>query len=317
MPDTLAEPTRLLAEERYPLLSRPIELGGIRLRNRVAHASMTTRFAKEQRVTDHLITHHASRADGGCALIITEPLAILPWQTDETHKVRVYDESEMDGLKRWAAAIESRDCRLIGQIQESGRGMHHKGRKPYSFSASALPDDLSWTVPHALETERVAEIVERIGAAAERMKRAGFSGVEISAGHGHLIHQFLSPHSNIRTDQYGGSLENRMRFLVEMIQAIRAATGRPFLIAVKLPGDDGVEGGVGPEESERMVRELVKLGEVDALAFCHKPVLHGAFAHLQTPLGHDDRGDVSVHQCFPPLPRVRRAASAICALPGM
>ena len=268
MPDTLATYDLLLAQDRYPLLSQPITLGGITLRNRVAHAAMTTRFGKEQRVTDQLITQHASRAEGGCAMIITEPLAVLKWQTDETHKIRVYDESEMDGLKRWAAAIERYDSRLIGQLQDSGRGMHHKGRKPYSFSASALPDDLSWTVPHALETERVGEVIEQMAAATERLQRAGFAGVEISAGHGHLVHQFLSPHSNIRTDQYGGSFENRMRFLIELIVALRAAVGRPFIIAVKLPGDDGVKGGIGPDEAELMVRRLVTLGEVDALSFC-------------------------------------------------
>src|ERR1700722_1431174 len=267
MPDTQSASSLLSVQDRYPLLSRPISLGGVRLRNRVAHAAMTTRFAKEQRVTDQLITHHASRAEGGCAMIITEPLAVLKWQTDETHKVRAYDESEMDGLKRWAAAIEQHDCRLVGQLQDAGRGMHHKGRKPYSLSASALPDDLSWTVPHALETERVSEIVEQMAAATERLQRAGFSGVEISAGHGHLLHQFLSPHSNIRTDQYGGSLENRMRFLIELIQALRTAVGRPFIIAVKLPGDDGVKGGIGPDEAEVMVRRIAELGEVDALSF--------------------------------------------------
>jgi dimethylglycine catabolism A len=267
MPDTRSASSLLSVQDRYPLLSTPISLGGVPLRHRVVHAAMTTRFAKEQRVTDQLITHHASRAEGGCAMIITEPLAVLKWQTDETHKVRAYDESEMDGLKRWAAAIERHDCRLVGQLQDAGRGMHHKGRKPYSFSASALPDDLSWTVPHALETERVGEIVEQMATATERLQRAGFSGVEISAGHGHLVHQFLSPHSNIRTDEYGGSLENRMRFLIELIQALRAAVGRPFIIAVKLPGDDGVKGGIGPDEAEVMVRRIAELGEVDALSF--------------------------------------------------
>ena len=268
MPDTHAADARLLVEDRYPLLSMPIELGGIKLRNRVVHAAMTTRFGKEQRVTDQLITQHASRAEGGCAMIITEPVAVLKWQTDESHKIRVYDEDEMDGLKRWAAGVERHDCRLVAQIQDSGRGMHHKGRKPYSYSASSLPDDLSWTVPHALETARVGEVIEQMAEATERLQRAGFSGVEISAGHGHLFHQFLSPHSNNRTDQYGGSLENRMRFLVETIQALRAAVGRPFMIAVKLPGDDGVKGGIDVDEAERIVRRLVTLGEVDALSFC-------------------------------------------------
>ena len=268
MPDTFAAPSQLLAQDRYPLLSRPIELGGVRLRNRVAHAAMSTHMAKDQRVTEQLITQHASRADGGVAMIVTEPLAVLKWQTNEKHKVRVYDDDEMEGLKRWAGAIESRDCRLIAQLQDSGRGMHEKGRKQWSFSASSLPDDLSWNVPHALETARVGEVVEQFAEAAERLQRAGFSGVELSAGHGHLFHQFMSPHSNIRTDQYGGSLENRVRFVAETITAVRAAVGRPFIIAVKLPGDDGVAGGIDVDEAERILRELVKLGEIDALSFC-------------------------------------------------
>ncbi len=259
--------SQLLAQDRYPLLSAPISLGGVTLRNRVAHASMTTRFAVDQRVTPRLITHHASRAEGGCAMIVTEPLAVLKWQSGDANKVRVYDDAEMDGLKRWAEAVERHDCRLVGQLQDPGRGMHEKGRKPYSFSASALPDHLSWTVPHALATDEVAAVIDEMAAAAGRLQRAGFSGVEISAGHGHLIHQFLSPASNIRTDRYGGALEGRMQMLIELIQAIRAVAGRPFIIAVKLPGDDGVEGGIGIAEAEPMVRKLTALGEVDALSF--------------------------------------------------
>jgi len=263
----IAGRSAISAQERYPHLSAPITLGGIRLRNRVAHASVTTRYGVDQHVTERLVTYHASRAEGGCAMIITEPLAVLDWQTDESHKIRVYDESELDGLKRWADAVERHDCRLVGQLQDAGRGMHHKGRKPYSYSASPLPDDLSWTVAHALETERVGEVVEQMAAAAERLKRAGFAGVELSAGHGHLIHQFLSPQSNHRTDRYGGSFDNRMRFLVEIIGAVRAAAGRPFILAVKLPGDDGVRGGIDPDLAEKMTAALAALGEVDALTF--------------------------------------------------
>jgi 2,4-dienoyl-CoA reductase-like NADH-dependent reductase (Old Yellow Enzyme family) len=268
MPDTLTASSALLAEDRYPLLSSPIDLGGVRLRNRVAHASMSTRYGVDQRVTDRLLAYHIARAEGGCAMIVTEPVSTLKWQTDEGHKIRVYDEAEMDGLKRWADAVESRDCRLLAQFQDAGRGMHHKGRKQYAFGASSLPDDLSWTVPHALETQHVKDVIEQVGAAAERLKRAGFSGMELSSGHGHLIHQFLSPQSNIRTDEYGGDFENRMRFLIEMIASIRAAVGRPFILAVKLPGDDGVEGGIGVAQAEQILRRVVATGEVDALSFC-------------------------------------------------
>jgi len=254
--------------DRYRMLSAPMELGGMRLRNRVAHASITTRFGKDHRVSERLIAYHANRASGGCAMIVTEPLAALQWQQNEGAKIRVYDDGEIEGLARWADAVERHDCRLLGQLQDPGRGRHHPGRRPYAFGPSALPDDLSWTVPHPLDRETIASAVEQFAAAALRLKRAGFSGVEISAGHGHLIHQFLSPRSNHREDDYGGPTENRMRFLTEIVSAVRAATGRPFIIAVKMPGDDGAVGGVDLAESARMVGRLAQSGEVDALSFC-------------------------------------------------
>lgn len=271
------------ATSEYPLLARPIDLGGVTLRNRVAHASMTTRYGQGQAVTEKLIAYHVNRARGGCAMSITEPLATLPWQSGEPNKVCVFDDSKLDGLKRWAEAVESLDCRLVGQLQDPGRATHQGMRRPYAYGPSALPDDISWTVPHALTTREVADTVERFAEAAARLQRAGFSGIELSAGHGHLIHQFLSPQSNRREDCYGGDFEGRMRFLREMIDAIRAATSRPFLLAVKLPGDDGVPGGIGPDQAEEVVRHFAAC-EIDALCFAqgahhrsledHLPDLH-------------------------------------------
>lgn len=251
----------------YPLLSSPIALGGIRLRNRVAHASMTTRFGVGQAVTQQLIDYHLNRARGGCAMSITEPLATLATQNAEFNKICIYDDSQLDGLRRWADAVESLDCRLVGQLQDPGRATHLGGRRANAIGPSALPDDLSWTVPHALTTDEVARIVDEFAASARRLQQAGFSGIELSAGHGHLFHQFLSPQSNRRDDMYGGDFAGRLRFLQEVVAAIRAGVTRPFLLAVKLPGDDGVRGGIDPDLAEQIVREMVKSGEIDALAF--------------------------------------------------
>jgi len=123
-------------------------------------------------------------------------------------------------------------------------------------------------MPRALTVAQIQTAVEEIGRAARRMQQAGFSGLEISAGHGHLVHQFLSPWSNRREDAYGGDLEGRMRFLLEMIDAIRAETHRPFILAVKAPGDDGVQGGIGPDQAADIAARLAATGEVDAFAFC-------------------------------------------------
>lgn len=251
----------------YPLLSSPITLGGIRLRNRVAHASMTTRFGVAQAVTRQLIDYHVNRARGGCAMSITEPLATLANQHAEFNKICIYDDSQMDGLKRWADAVESLDCRLVGQLQDPGRATHQGGRRANAIGPSALPDDLSWTIPHALTTDEVARVVDEFAAAARRLQRAGWSGVELSAGHGHLIHQFLSPQSNQRADRYGGDFAGRLRFLQDIIRAIRASVSGPFMLAVKLPGDDGVRGGIGIDLAEDILRALVKDGGIDALSF--------------------------------------------------
>ncbi len=257
-----------LADDAFARLRQPLTLGGVRLKNRVVHASITTFYVQDQRVTDRFVDYHRARAQGGCAAIIIEPTAVLSWQIDEPHKVRLFDDSQADNLARLVDAVEAHDCRLLGQIQDSGRGRHRRGRKRYCYAPSALPDDLSGTMPRALSLAQIEKAVEEIGQAAGRMQRCGFSGLEISAGHGHLVHQFLSPWSNRREDAYGGDLEGRMRFLLEMLDAIRAETRKPFILAVKAPGDDGVPGGVGPDEAGVIAARLAATGEVDAFAFC-------------------------------------------------
>jgi len=255
-------------DDAFARLRQPITLGGVRLKNRVVHASITTFYVQEQRVTDRFVDYHRARAQGGCAAIIIEPTAVLSWQIDEPHKVRLFDDSQAENLTRLVAAVEAHDCRLLGQIQDSGRGRHRRGRKRYCYAPSALPDDLSGTMPRALTTDQIKKAVEEIGQAAARMQRAGFSGLEISAGHGHLVHQFLSPWSNRREDAYGGDLEGRMRFLLDILDAVRAETRKPFVLAVKAPGDDGVPGGVGPDTAAAIAARLAATGEVDAFAFC-------------------------------------------------
>ena len=113
-------------------------------------------------------------------------------------------------------------------------------------------------MPHALTRAEVARLVVDWAEASAILKECGWSGVELSAGHGHLYHQFLSPHSNRRDDEYGRTLEGRTRFVAELVAAVRAACGDDFIVGLKLPGDDGVDGGVGPEEAARIADVLTK-----------------------------------------------------------
>jgi dimethylglycine catabolism A len=140
-----AEPRRAPAFDpsRYPALFSPLVLPcGARLKNRVTHASMTTRMGRDQGVTEQQIRYYANRAKGGCALIVTEPLN--SWREQKNpYKARVWNDDHLDTLKRWADAVESEDCRLLGQIQDPGRGRHERGRNPIAVGVSSLHDGSS------------------------------------------------------------------------------------------------------------------------------------------------------------------------------
>lgn len=290
----------------YPTLFAPFTLAGKRLRNRIVHASMTTRMGDKGRVTERQLQYYANRARGGAAMIVTEPLSMARHQ-HIPYKIRAYDDTELDSLKRWADAVESEDCRLLGQVQDPGRGRHEAGRNPEAVGASALPDDLSGTVPRPLTRAEIHQMNADFAQSAGRLQRCGFSGVEISAGHGHLFHQFLSPWSNIREDEYGGDLVGRTRLLSEMICGIRAVCGRGFILGLKLPGDDGVPGGIGPAEAAAIAAQLTAGGEVDYVTFAQGS--HARSLEMHVPDGYGPR--------VPYLPLFRELRGALHGTPLM
>ncbi|MGE0798710.1 MAG: FAD-dependent oxidoreductase [Lautropia sp.] len=291
------------ASPAYPLLS-PFTLAGRPLRNRVIHASMTTRLAHGGRVTDRFIQYNANRARGGAALIVTEPMSFARHQ-DLPSRIRVFDDDDLDGLSRLADAVESLDCRLVCQLMERGRGRNLRGRSFDAIGASALPDDLSWTMPRELRADEIDRLVEEFAQSSRRVKRCGFSGIEISAAHGHFFHQFLSPWSNVRTDGYGGSVEGRTRLLRELIAAIRAECGTDFIIGLKLPGDDGVPGGVDIREAALIAARLAAPGVADYLCFAQGS--HARSLERHVPDGFSAR--------VPYLPLVRELRRAVPGVP--
>ena len=272
--------------EHYPALFAPATLAGKHLKNRIVHASMTTRMGAKGKLTEQQINYYANRAKGGAAMIVSEPLSMARHQAIP-YKVVVYDDSELDGLKRWADAVESHDCRLLGQIQDPGRGRHSPGRNAEPVGASALPDDLSGTVPRPLTVDEIRRMNDDFAQSAARLKRCGFSGVEISCGHGHLFHQFLSPWSNARDDAYGGDVAGRTRLIAEMIAAVRAACGSDFILGLKLPGDDGVPGGIGPDEAARIAGLLLAPGNTDYVTFAQGS--HARSLEMHVPDDHEPR----------------------------
>ena len=144
-----------------PLLESPFELAGRRLRNRIVHASMTTRRAANASTTPAQIQYYENRARGGAAMIVTEPLTLSSMQDVES-KTRAWNDDNLDGLRRWAAAVETHDCRLLAQIQDPGRARHDTMRHLNAMAPSVLPNDLSWSMPRARQQQEIPRFTDDI-----------------------------------------------------------------------------------------------------------------------------------------------------------
>ena len=250
----------------FDTLFSPIAVGERELRNRIVHTATVTGLGRERAVTDRLVAYHAARAKGGAAMIVTELLNVHPTSTGAPILVSVHDEANLAGLARWAEAVEGAGCRLVGQLGHIGR-QQLWGLDSVPRGASAQPEALYWNTARPFAEGEIPGVVAGYAESAERLKRAGFSGVELHGAHGYLIAQFLSPACNDRTDGYGARFEGRMRFLREVLAAVRAACGEDFIVGIKLPSDERVPGGIDPDEAERIARAAAAEGVLDYLSF--------------------------------------------------
>ncbi|MEM7763029.1 MAG: NAD(P)-binding protein [Pseudomonadota bacterium] len=265
--------------EHFPTLFSPLTVGGRTLKNRIVHASMTTRYITDGLVSERFIHYHRNRIDGGCGAIITEPVNTASSQCSPV-RLSVFDGRALEALRPLADHANANDCALIIQVQDRGRGRHEAGRVDQAYGASALPDDISWTVPHPMSADTIEQMISEMADSCRRLAEIGIAGAEIVACHGHLIHQFLSPWSNRRGDQFGGDLAGRARFLVTLFQAIRDAVPDDFMLGVKLPGQDGVPGSIDLDEAEAIARYVGDQIDPDFWTFAWGTHANTLYRHL-------------------------------------
>jgi len=250
----------------FPRLFSPLKVGERTLRNRIALSATLTNYGAGHRITERWIDFLAERAKGGCGMIVTEVIAVDPAALAHGAIITGYETANEDGFKRTAEAVEGAGACLVAQLWHPGRQqLWAPVRSPKGISHQ--PDAYSWTVPHVMATDELRRLVDDYVSVARRLARCGFGGVELHGAHGYLITQILSPWSNQRTDRYGDSLENRVRFVAEIAEAIRATCGKGFIIGLKMPGDEGVEGGIDPAEAARITTALVHHGTLDYFAY--------------------------------------------------
>lgn len=263
----------------YPGLFSPVRVGEHDLPNRIVHASTSTHYAVNGQVTDRLIDYYVNRAKGGASLLVSEPMGMLSTQKLPTRPA-ILSGANGDALKRWAESVRRAGGLMLGQVQDNGRGFRAGHRNLEALGASALPDDLSWTVPHAMEAGDIRRMIDEFVNSCRMLADAGFAGVEISAGHGHLFHQFLARRSNRREDEFGGDLAGRTRLLRKLMAGIRSQCGKGFLIGLKLPAWDGMPDGIDEDEALVITAMLHATETMDYLTYCWGSHSRTLYKHL-------------------------------------
>jgi 2,4-dienoyl-CoA reductase-like NADH-dependent reductase (Old Yellow Enzyme family) len=247
------------AEADLAPLLEPLQLKNVRLRNRIVRSAHGSGLSLGM-VTDDLVAYHVMRARNGVALSFAESAQVhwsSPGFLDNT------TDAVIDGLARMADAVHAEGMAMFHQLMHGGPTVvPHDGSAPWA--ASAIPDQRLSIVARPMTKAMIDEVVAGFADAAARARRAGLDGVEVHGGHGYLFSAFLSPATNLRTDDYGGSLENRARILFEVLAAIRVAVGDEFVIGVRL-SPDGAAGHTTAEDIIDVVAMLEDHALIDYL----------------------------------------------------
>ncbi|MGW1837616.1 oxidoreductase, partial [Streptomyces sp. NPDC002067] len=270
----------MTATTAYERLFTPMALGRREVRNRIAFPAMITGLGAGNLPTDRTVAAYARMAAGGAGMIVSEALAVDPTSAPKPFALVTYDPAGHDGFARIADAVEGADCRMIGQLYHLGRSQLWTTDGARPMGPSALPDHYSRTMPRPMTHGDIARLTDAFARSAAMLAARGFSGVELHAAHGHLLSLFLSPWSNHREDEYGGDATGRSRFLREIVQAIRAATGPDFVIGLKMPGDEGVRGGLRPADAAEVFTRIQEGAPVDYVCFAQGTIAPSFGDHI-------------------------------------
>lgn len=241
-------------------------LGTMNLKNRFFRGALWTSLADEKgHITDELIDIYEELARGGVGTIVTGYTFVTEEEQPNPGMLGIYNDSFIPEYKEFTDKIHALGSNIIMQIVYGGFMTNFNVGEREIWGPSTMKNEVTGTVAKEISKEEIKYLVKSYGEAALRVKKSGFDGVEIHGGHGYLVSQFLSPYYNKREDEYGGSIENRGRFIFEVFTEIRKMVGDDFPILIKLNSSDYVkEGGLTIEESLYVAKKLADLG-IDAI----------------------------------------------------
>ncbi|MFZ4455327.1 MAG: NADH:flavin oxidoreductase/NADH oxidase [Bacteroidales bacterium] len=257
-------------------INQPLQIKSVTLRNRVGMPPMCQYSSTDGFANDWHFVHYGARAVGGAGLIIVEATAVAPEGRITPSDLGIWDDAHIPQLQRIAEFIHSQGSVAAIQIAHAGRKASHdvpqKGGKQLSpneggwttLAPSALPFEEGERLPKELSASEIADIVGQFKDASVRVHKAGFKAIEIHSAHGYLLHEFLSPLTNLRSDEYGGSFENRSRFLLEVVKAVQTVWPSDLPLLVRLSATDWTAGGWDVAEFVQLC-SLLKDSSVDLI----------------------------------------------------
>ncbi|MCR2764333.1 FAD-dependent oxidoreductase [Microbacterium sp. zg.B48] len=265
----------------YDSIFQPLTIGGVTIPNRIARAAHNVGLPWVDQ-SDDLIAYHEARAKGEVGLTI---LGIAGVHRVSPTSIPVMSDGVIDGYRRLADRMRPYGMKLFQQLWHSGPARFFPPEQPWS--ASDRPNPQVGVVPRPMTQTMIDEVVGGFASAARRVKEGGIDGIELHAAHGYLIGQFLSPATNHREDEYGGSPENRLRFLREVIAAIRAEVGDDFALGVRLSSDEQVEGGLTAQDTVAIAKAVEPTIDFLDLSFSGYYRFQQMFATMDSELGYE------------------------------
>ena len=290
-------------------LFTPLQVGGLVLKNRIFSTGHAEAMAEDGKPGPRLRAYHEAKARGGAALtIVGGSTSVHPSSPASAwNMIANHNDAVIPGYRSLAEAVHRHGCRVMSQLTHMGRRSQSDVESWHVLLApSQIPEKVHREVPHAIEPEQIAMLVRAFGDATRRCREGGLDGVELSFAHNHLVDQFWSPLFNRRTDEYGGSLENRMRFGFEVLREIRRQVGRDWVVGARISGDEMTAGGLTAGDMAEIARRLAASGLVDFLSII------GGAAHTLPLQALAVPNMASPHGVFVPL-----AAAIKAAVPGM
>ncbi len=246
-------------------LFTPLRLGPVTVPNRIVFSAHLTNYAEGGMPTAQHAAYYAARAAGGTGLVITEEHSTHRTDWPYEKLIHGFDPAVVPGYRRVTDAVHAHGVPIFAQLNHNGGQASSMYSRLPVWAPSPVPDPLFREVPKAVDEAEIAEIVAGYATVAEHCRAGGFDGVELQCSHSSIVRGFLSPATNRRTDRYGGSLANRARLLLEVVDAVRAVLGDDLALGVRLCGDELIEGGTTIDDAVAVARMVESTGKVDYL----------------------------------------------------